>query len=223
MIKAIFYKEWLKTRWYYILANILTLSFTIYSIVKINRVIRVKGAQHVWEVMLQRDAIFVDLLQYIPLLIGILMAVVQFVPEMNNKSLKLTLHLPNSALGMVAVMLASGVAMLLLCFGINMGILSFALQSSFATELQANILMTALVWYIAGITAYILIAWVCLEPTWKMRVLNLIITAFTLKIFFMSPTPQAYNGFIVWLILYTIAILSLPWLSVSRFKVGKQD
>lgn len=223
MIKAIFYKEWLKTRWYYILANLLTLSFVIYSIVKINRVIRVKGVQHVWEMMLQREVIFVNLLQYLPLLIGILMAVVQFAPEMHNKSLKLTLHLPNRALSMVATMLGCGVAMLVVCFGINMAVLSLALQSPLAVELQSNIMMTALIWYIAGITAYILMAWVCLEPTWKMRVVNLIITALILKIFFMSPTPQAYNGFIVWIIVYTILLSSLPWLSVTRFKVGKQD
>ena len=36
----------------------------------------------------------IDMLQYIPLIAGILMAIVQFVPEMQRKCLKLTLHLP---------------------------------------------------------------------------------------------------------------------------------
>ena len=91
---AIFYKEWIKTRWYFLLAVLATLGFTGYCMLRINRVVEMKGAAHVWEVMLQRDVIFIDMLQYIPLIAGILMAIVQFVPEMQRKCLKLTLHLP---------------------------------------------------------------------------------------------------------------------------------
>ena len=90
---AIFYKEWIKTRWYFLLAVLATLGFTGYCMLRINRVVEMKGAAHVWEVMLQRDVIFIDMLQYIPLIAGILMAIVQFVPEMQRKCLKLTLHL----------------------------------------------------------------------------------------------------------------------------------
>ena len=71
---AIFYKEWIKTRWYFLLAVVATLGFTGYCMLRINRVVEMKGAAHVWEVMLQRDVIFIDMLQYIPLIAGILMA-----------------------------------------------------------------------------------------------------------------------------------------------------
>ena len=97
---AIFYKEWIKTRWYFLLAVLATLGFTGYCMLRINRVVEMKGAAHVWEVMLQRDVIFIDMLQYIPLIAGILMAIVQFVPEMQRKCLKLTLHLPYPELKM---------------------------------------------------------------------------------------------------------------------------
>ena len=56
---AIFYKEWIKTRWYFLLAVVTTLGFTGYCMLRINRVIEMKGAAHVWEVMMQRDAIFI--------------------------------------------------------------------------------------------------------------------------------------------------------------------
>ena len=71
---AIFYKEWIKTRWYFLLAVITTLGFTGYCMLRINRVVEMKGAAHVWEVMMQRDAIFIEMLQYIPLIAGVLMA-----------------------------------------------------------------------------------------------------------------------------------------------------
>lgn len=93
-MNAIFFKEWIKTRWYLLLACIVTLGFAGYSMLRINRVVELKGAAHVWEVMLSRDAVFVNLLEYVPLLVGILLALVQFIPEMYHKCLKLTLHLP---------------------------------------------------------------------------------------------------------------------------------
>ena len=195
---AIFYKEWIKTRWYFLLAVLATLGFTGYCMLRINRVVEMKGAAHVWEVMLQRDVIFIDMLQYIPLIAGILMAIVQFVPEMQRKCLKLTLHLPYPELKMTGNMLLSGLILLLVCF-------------------------TALTWYLAGISGYLLVAWICLEPAWKRRILNLIIAVLLLRIFFLSPTPEAYNKFLPYLVVYTLLTASFSWLSIVRFKAGKQD
>lgn len=47
------------TRWYLLLAGVVTLGFAGYSMLRINRVVELKGVEHVWEVMLQRDAVFV--------------------------------------------------------------------------------------------------------------------------------------------------------------------
>ena len=68
-MNAIFYKEWIKTRWYLLLALLVTLGFAGYSMLRINRVASMKGVEHVWEVMLARDTVFVDLLEFIPLLV----------------------------------------------------------------------------------------------------------------------------------------------------------
>ena len=191
-MNAIFYKEWIKTRWYLLLAGVVTLGFAGYSMLRINRVVELKGVEHVWEVMLQRDAVFVDLLQYIPLLVGLLLAVVQFVPEMHRKCL-------------------------------NFLLMAVYLESILASELVRHILLTAVPWYLAGVSAYLLVSWVCLEPAWKRRILNLIITVLVLRVFFLSATPEAYNSFLPWLTLYTLLIAGFSWLSVIRFKEGKQD
>ena len=161
---AIFYKEWIKTRWYFLLAVITTLGFTGYCMLRINRVVEMKGAAHVWEVMLQRDAIFIEMLQYIPLIAGVLMAVVQFVPEMQRKCLKLTLHLPYPELKMTGNMLFSGLVLLLVCFASNFLLMEIYLSGVLAHELKNHILLTALTWYLAGISGYLLVAWICLEP-----------------------------------------------------------
>ena len=222
-MNAIFYKEWIKTRWYLLLALVVTVGFAGYSMLRINRVVTLKGVEHVWEVMLQRDAVFVDLLQYIPLLAGILLAVVQFVPEMHPKCLKLTLHLPYSQLRMVMLMLLYGLLVLLVCFGFNYVLMGFYLQGILASELVRHILLTAAPWYLAGIAGYLLVSWICLEPSWKRRIFNLIVAVLVLRIFFLSTTPEAYNGFLPWLAVCTLLTGTFSWLSIVRFKEGKQD
>ncbi len=222
-MNAIFFKEWIKTRWYLLPACLVTLGFAGYSMLRINRVVEMKGAAHVWEVMLTRDAIFVDLLQYIPLLAGSLLALVQFIPEMYHKCLKLTLHLPCPKLRMINLMLLYGLLALAACFASNYLLMFVYLQSVLAPELYTRILLTASTWYVAGFCAYLLVAWICLEPTWKRRVFNLTVTVLLLRIFFLSATPEAYNGFLPWLVIYSLLCVSLSWISVVRFKAGKQD
>ena len=70
MIQAIFYKEWIKTRWYWLLATLFMIGITGYSMLRIGRTIAIQGIDHLWVVMVQKDAIFIDLLQFVPLLTG---------------------------------------------------------------------------------------------------------------------------------------------------------
>ena len=222
-MNTIFYKEWIKTRWYLLLALLVTLGFAGYSMLRINRVASMKGVEHVWEVMLARDTVFVDLLEFIPLLVGILLALVQFVPEMHHKCLKLTLHLPYPQLRMINLMLLYGLVVLLICFAANYLLMTVYMQGVLAPELYSRILLTVLPWYLAGIAAYLLISWICLEPAWKRRVLNLVISVLLLRIFFLAPAPEAYNAFLPWMAIYTLLTASLSWLSIARFKAGEQD
>ena len=176
-MNAIFYKEWIKTRWYLLLALLVTLGFAGYSMLRINRV----------------------------------------------ASMKVTLHLPYPQLRMINLMLLYGLVVLLICFAANYVLMTVYMQGVLAPELYSRILLTALPWYLAGIAAYLLISWICLEPTWKRRVLNLVISVLLLRIFFLAPAPEAYNAFLPWLAIYTLLTASLSWLSIARFKAGEQD
>lgn len=222
-MNAIFFKEWIKTRWYLLLAYLGSLGFVGFCILRILRVVNLKGASHLWEVMLTRDAIFIDLLEYIPVIIGILLAVVQFAPEMYHKCLKLTLHLPYSHLKMTNYMLGYGLLSLSICFVLNLLLLFIGLHNILAVELYSRILLSALPWYLAGLCGYLLLSWVCLEPTWKMRILNLMVSIMILRVFFLSEEPEAYKEFLLPLAIYTLLTLSFSWNSILRFKCGKQD
>ena len=74
-----------------------------------------------------------------------------------------------------------------------------------------------------GLAAYLLTAWICLEPVWKRKIMDAVISLGMLRIFYLSETPEAYNSFI-WILAVGIGILRLlPLLAAARFKQGCQD
>ena len=92
-----------------------------------------------------------------------------------------------------------------------------------APELVSRILLTSLPWYLAGLALYPLAAWVCLEPTWRRRVADILVAVGVCRLFFLSETPQAYDGMLPWLLALLLCVLFFPLLSVYRFKQGCQD
>lgn len=67
-----------------------------------------------------------------PLLAGLLLAIVQFVPEMQQKRLKLTLHLPYPQNRMLMLMLIAGLSELIVIYLIDYLILYVYLQNILA-------------------------------------------------------------------------------------------
>lgn len=223
MWKAIVYKEWIKTRRYLFAALLLTAGFAGYGLLRLYRAVELMGAGHIWEMMVTRNAVFIDPIRFVPLLAGLLLAVVQFVPEMQRKCLKLTLHLPVPALTTLGAMLVFGLAALSVLFGIGVAIVGLGPLPVIARELAGNILCTALPWFLAGMAAYLLGAWVILEPTWRLRAVNILMSLLVLRLFFLGEVPHAYDGFLPLLALLTACTASLSWISVVRFMAGRQD
>lgn len=223
MIKAIFYKEWIKMRWFCHVAALFLAGFTAYALLRVQRVITFKGAAHIWEVMLEKEVVFIDILQYLPVLLGVLLALVQFIPEMTHKRLKLTLHLPFPQRKMILLMMGVGLAALAVLSAVQAFVLWCYFHTLLAPELVSRILLTSLPWYLAGLALYPLAAWVCLEPTWRRRVADILVAVGVCRLFFLSETPQAYDGMLPWLLALLLCVLFFPLLSVYRFKQGCQD
>ena len=222
MIKAIFYKEWIKMRWFCLVAALFLAGFTAYALLRVQRVITFKGAAHIWEVMLEKEVVFIDILQYLPVLLGVLLALVQFIPEMTHKRLKLTLHLPFPQRKMILLMTGMGLAALAVLSAVQAFVLWCYFHTLLAPELVSRILLTSLPWYLAGLALYPLAAWVCLEPTWRRRVADILVAVGVCRLFFLSETPQAYDGMLPWLLALLLCVLFFPLLSVYRFKQGCQ-
>lgn len=223
MISSIFYKEWIKTRHIVWLCLLISLGFVIYAQIRLERVIELRDAAHLWEIILTKEVVFIESLKYIPLLLGVLLAIAQYVPEIQQKRLKLTLHLPVNQMKIIFTMTAYGLLCLLVIYLINFAWLWIYLQHVLAPEFTSRILLTAMPWHIAGIVGYAFTSWVCVEPTWKYRVLNSLFAVGFIRLLFLNKYPEAYNNILWLLILLPILFVGFIWISVTRFKIGKQD
>jgi len=187
-----------------------------------NRSFRFAGEVHLWEMIIQKDLVLIDLLKYLPLIAGVLIAIAQYIPEMIKRKLKLTIHLPLSPEKSIWNMLTFGLVALCLinCAGalVVSGILHFKLASDILILwIQAFIPSV-----MAGFTAYLLTSWICIEPQWKQRIFNLIIALILLYLHFISVPSGAYILFVPVLFVVDAFCALFVFFSVSRFRQGVQ-
>lgn len=222
LFKALSYKEWIKTRKVIGVLFILTLAVIAYSFIEVTHAIRLDDANNVWYGFLFMDSNLPSVTYQIPLLAGLSLALVQFVPEMVNKRLKLTLHLPAGESAIVSAMLAFGYLILLGLFAVILLIFAIGFSVIFPKEITCNLIARIIPAIVAGLTAYGFTAWICFEPQWKQRVFNLVIAVGLLSVLFLSEQAGAYLHFSLGFILLLVLSFALPFFSVLRFKHGVQ-
>lgn len=223
MYKALLHKEIIKTGRAFWVCLALAIFFTGYAILGINRVIATHDAAHVWLIMLMKDQTFIDSIKYIPLLCGLIIGIAQMAPEMQQRRLKLTLHLPVSSLRLMLTMLCAGLAELTLIYLIMTAGIAIYYCGLIAREMTQLVILSALPWCLAGYTAYLFTAAVCLEGTWRRRILVDLLGVATVYCYFMQPTPGAYNSILPAAVFFTILLVLLSYVSVNRFRQGLID
>lgn len=223
MTKALIYKEWLKTRRAFWVCVALALFFTGYSMLGINRVSTTHGVEHIWLIMLMKDQLFIDAVKYIPLMCGLLLGLAQMVPEMQQYRLKLTLHLPCPTLKLLGMMLLAGITELTVIYIVMAVCIVIYYSSIIAPEMTANVIASTVPWFLAGYTAYLFTAAVCLEGKWKHRIILALLAAAVTTVYFMQPVPGAYNGILLPAVVLTVMLSCLSYISVSRFRQGLID
>ncbi|MDD2437000.1 MAG: hypothetical protein PHG27_05460 [Massilibacteroides sp.] len=223
MYKALFYKEWAKTKRMISLLSFVFLAFVTYAFINTGQWFRVGGAVEVWSSVILKDLfILPSWIDTLPLLAGLLLGFSQFVPEMTDKRLKLTLHLPLPEFKIIATMLAYGLFVLFLLFLATCVILQIGLSFYYPHEIMMSMNLKIAPWLLAGLTGYLFSAWICLEPVWKQRVFNALIAICILMLFHFEERSGAYVPFLPWLAGFTVISFSFPFYSAARFKEGAQ-
>lgn len=223
MEKAIIFKEWIKTRMVFAISLVLAVSVALYAVLMMNRLIELKGAEHLWLIMLLKDNTFVDIIKYVPLVIGLAVGVAQMAPEMSQKRLKLTLHLPYPQGRLIALMLLSGLCELFVIYFLQAAIIATYDFGILPVELVERVMLTMLPWYFAGFTAYLFVTAICLEGTWRRRIVLSLLAIAVLMMYFLQTALEAYNGMMFIIIIATLLLTVLSFGSIIRFKEGRQD
>jgi len=222
MISSLFYKEWIKTRRVLLLVILVFACFIIYTFINTGQIFRVSGAVQAWTDTLLKDLSLWSKLEWLPLFAGIVLGLAQYVPELTNKRLKLTLHLPLSEHKIIFVMLAYGLLCLLVLFAVVYGVMVIGSGMYYASEIVYAQFLASLPWFLAGLTGYVFVAWICLEPVWKYRIIYALIAVISISFFMMGGKSGAYIPFIPYLIILLVVACTFPFYSMYRFKDGAQ-
>ncbi|MFV0522183.1 MAG: hypothetical protein ACK5MI_07135 [Mangrovibacterium sp.] len=222
MIKAIFYKEWIKLRT--IIAAIIGIFVLLafYLGVDIQTKLRVAGAAHLWDMIVNKDANFTALLKYIPCFCGLTIGLFQFVPEMGRRSLKLTLHLPISPRKTIAAMMLFGITVQAIGYILYLLILFSLLSFKLPHEILSAWAWATIPWFTAGFTAYFLSCWICIESIWKRRIINGVFSLLLMSVFLTPSGSYGFQYMNLVLLVLTILCSLFPFYSVYRFKEGVQ-
>lgn len=221
MIKSIIYKEWIKTRWFLLILTLLGLLAVGNIFLKVQHNITFNEAHKYWYLILFQGQLYYKSLKFIPLAIGLIIALVQYIPEITDKRIKLTFHLPIKENKILLMMLGYGFSALLISFALVFIVFSMLSYNFFPVEIVKPTLSSITPWFLAGLAAYFLAALITLEAIWKYRIAYLLASA-AFILFYLESSVMGGFAIINWkLVVLTLAIsLSLTF-SAYRFRKGE--
>ncbi|MBE9467964.1 MAG: hypothetical protein IMY72_06540 [Bacteroidetes bacterium] len=221
MWKSIIYKEWLKVRWYLIAATLLLGIFVSYMFINVQHTIAFMQANNYWNVIVFRKEQYFHLIKYLPLLIGIGIAIAQYVPEIIQKRIKLSFHLPNNENKIILTMMGFGNLSLLACFSIVFLIFVGLSNYFFPYEIVNEAIVTILPWFIGGLAGYSLVSLIVLEPIWKYKMFYMVVAALFIPIYYESGVSGAFEPINFKLTIIALLISVSLLFSAYRFRKGE--
>ncbi|MDR2674499.1 MAG: hypothetical protein LBC18_06425 [Opitutaceae bacterium] len=220
MSRALFYKEWIKLRLWWVLMLAAGVAFALVLFFKLRYVANANEAVTVWNAWIFKGWLFFRPFQYVPLVFGVALGLLQFLPEVQARRVRLVLHLPLGETRAIALHLAAG--LLLLALALLPAALVFSLGGAlwFPREWQGNLFHVLTPWLLAGAGAYLAAAAVLLETNWRHRVFYLLLAAGALRLFLLETFYDTCARILPALALWVLALVLVPLFSSHRFRKG---
>jgi hypothetical protein len=152
---------------------------------------------------------------------GVIVGFVQYIPETLNKRIKLTFHLPLGENKALMLMHAFGSGCLALSYLLILSLFFILSKFYFASEIIIDAGITIFPWFLAGFTAYYMIAFIILEPMWKYRIFFLITATFLISIYLYPSISAGYGPANPWLFILTVGSGIAVIFSAYRFRRGE--
>ncbi len=222
--KAIFYKEWIKSRDMVLLILTMAILAIVYTFIDTAYIFRSKESISIWLAVIDRKiAITSVYLPYFFLVTPMLIGALQYASEMVNKRFKLTLHLPLAESRIIAYMLAYGIGVVLTIQIVTILSLVGVLSLYYPLEFVYAAVMHLLPFVLAGVAGYLFVAWITLEPIWRRRVINTLYSVVALSLFTLGSIGTDYIYGLPLLVVIVGMAVVCAYLSASRFKDGAQN
>jgi hypothetical protein len=211
MFISLFEKEWIKLKWVFAAYLIISFIALLSVLTDLNHAFKIYGAVKYWNSLITYQTIFFSILKYIPVIGGLAVALLQFVPESINKRYRLAFHLPINEQKVLLTMLAIGgaailVINLLTIIG-HMAIISIFFPSDVVTMSTATIIP----WVFAGLITYLGASTVIIEPNWVQKIVFGTTTFFAMNLLMKEKTFAQYNHilgiYLILILLFSVTIL----------------
>ena len=197
------------------LANV---GVAVYVFVHTRRLFVLDHPEIVWYRVLHLGQINYEDFKYIPLLSGIIISVIQFLPEMWEQRLRISLHLPVSSTKLIFTHLFIGLVALCLAVFPSVAALIWMTVIYFPSETLLTVVQTTFPWFLAGVAAYFGGTLVLIEPNLKFKTFNMIISAGVAGLYLQWAEPGQYSGIIHWFLIPIFLMLLSVLLPAYRFR-----
>jgi len=221
MLMAVFYKEWLKLRWFLLLYTLLGIIAITYIFLALKHSFDFSGIRNIWGAILFQGNQFYEIFKFVPLAGGVIVALAQYLPEISNKRIKLAFHLPLEENKVLLAMQALGAGCLFIAFLIFIGLIGFISLAYFPIEIVGDSVVTILPWLLAGFSAYFIVAFVVLEPSWVFRFLYSLIGTSFLFIHFLPAGIAGYGPATTGLSVLCVLLACSSLFTGYRFRKGE--
>ncbi len=221
MFKSVIYKEWIKTRWFIILLTLIAILAVGNIFLTVQHNMSFKEASNYWYQILFQNSHYFSYLKFVPLIIALALASSQYIPEITDKRIKLTFHLPLRENRILIMMLAYGTASLLISYSLVFLIFLGLSNQFFAAEIVKLAIISVIPWFLAGFAAYFMAGLIILEAIWKYRIAYFIIAAAFLLLFFETGLAGSYEPINLKLTLITLLSSISLLFSAYRFRKGE--
>ena len=221
MFKSVVFKEWLKIRWFLIILSLISVIAVGNIFLKVQHNITFNEANKYWYLLLFQNHHYFRYLKIVPLLTGLAIAVAQYIPEIMNRRIKLTFHLPVNENKILIMMLGFGTISLLVSYAIMFSIFTGLSNCFFAKEIVHAAIISVTPWFLAGFAAYFLAALIILEAIWKYRIAYFITACAFILLYFENSVAGGYSPVNLKMAILTLLISVSLLFSAYRFRKGE--
>jgi hypothetical protein len=218
VLAAIFCKEFLKFRWTWLTVLVLNLALMAYLYVATRQLFILDHAEMVWYRVLHLGSIHYEMFKYVPVITGLLLGCIQYLPEMWGERLRLSLHLPISPHLLILAHLLVGLTALGLAIVVDLAALAWITSIYFPIDGVVTMVVTALPWTIAGVATYLGTTLGLLEPNYKRKIFNLVVSAGVVVSLLQPTEPGGYALSLPYLVLVVGLMVPTVLLPAYRFR-----